>query len=110
MLKNNLISLLDTGFPDVNRLFSIPPRADGSEEWVDFVASFWHCEYVSSMSKEKFITQYSKWCQKHRNNLSEKTSALYELAMSKVTTLHSTPQAKALIVHAISPLTFLYRF
>lgn len=41
MLKNNLISLLDTAFPNVNRLFSSPPRADGSEEWVDFVASFW---------------------------------------------------------------------
>ena len=31
MLKNNLISLLDTTFPDANRLFSSPPRADCSE-------------------------------------------------------------------------------
>lgn len=31
MLKNNLISLLDTAFPEANRLFSSPPRADGSE-------------------------------------------------------------------------------
>ena len=38
MLKNNLISLLDTTFPDANRLFTSPPRADGSEKWVDFVA------------------------------------------------------------------------
>ncbi len=30
MLKNNLISLLDQCFPEVNRLFSSPPRADGS--------------------------------------------------------------------------------
>ena len=30
MLKNNLISLLDTAFPDANRLFTSPPRADGS--------------------------------------------------------------------------------
>ena len=34
MLKNNLISLLDTTFPDANRLFTSPPRADGSEKWV----------------------------------------------------------------------------
>lgn len=34
MLKNDLISLLDTAFPDANRLFSNPPRADGSEKWV----------------------------------------------------------------------------
>ena len=44
MSKNNLISLLDTAFPDANRLFSSPARADGSEKWVDFVASFCHCE------------------------------------------------------------------
>ena len=42
MLKNNLISLLDTAFPDANRLFSSPPRTDGSEKWVDFVDTFWH--------------------------------------------------------------------
>ena len=40
MLKNNLISLLDTVFPGVNRLFSSPARADGSEKWVDFVETF----------------------------------------------------------------------
>ena len=32
MLKNSLISLLDTTFPDVNRLFTSPVRADGSEK------------------------------------------------------------------------------
>ena len=37
VLKNNLISLLDTVFPNVNRLFSSPIRGDGSEKWVDFV-------------------------------------------------------------------------
>lgn len=46
MLKNNLISLLDTVFPGVNRLFSSPARADGSEKWVDFVETFWHCQCV----------------------------------------------------------------
>ena len=40
MLKNNLISLLDTAFPDANRLFTSPPRVDGSEKWVDFVDTF----------------------------------------------------------------------
>ena len=50
MLKNNLISLLDTAFPDANRLFTSPPRADGSEKWVDFVAAFWHCECVCGFS------------------------------------------------------------
>jgi len=35
-LKNNLISLLDQSFPDVNTLFSSVPRRDGHEKWVDF--------------------------------------------------------------------------
>ena len=32
MLKNNLTSLLDTAFPDANRLFTSPARADSSEK------------------------------------------------------------------------------
>ena len=55
MLKNNLISLLDTAFPDANRLFASPPRADGSEKWVDFVAAFWHCECVCGLSEKSFV-------------------------------------------------------
>ena len=31
MLKNNLIALLDTAFPDASRLFASPAWADGSE-------------------------------------------------------------------------------
>ena len=54
ILKNNLISLLDTVFPNVNRLFSSPIRGDGSEKWVDFVAEFWHCRCVSEKSERAF--------------------------------------------------------
>ena len=71
MLKNNLISLLDTAFPDANRLFTSPPRADGSEKWVDFVAAFWHCECVCGLSKKAFTAKYQKWCRKHGYNFSE---------------------------------------
>ena len=62
MLKNNLVSLLDTAFPDANRLFTSPPRADGSEKWVDFVAAFWHCECVCGLSEKAFTAKYQKWC------------------------------------------------
>ena len=65
MLNNNLISLLDTVFPGVNRLFSSPARADGSEKWVDFVETFWHCECVSGLSQKVFEKKYQKWCHKH---------------------------------------------
>ena len=33
--KTNLIALLDTTYPGVNKLFDSPVRADGSEKWVD---------------------------------------------------------------------------
>ena len=46
LLKNNLISLVDTTFPNANRLFNSPARTDGSEKWVDFAAEFWHCGCV----------------------------------------------------------------
>ena len=65
ILKNNLISLLDNVFPNANRLFSSPARADGSEKWVDFVAEFWHCKYVSERPEKAFINKYQKWCRKH---------------------------------------------
>lgn len=57
-LKNNLISLLDTAFLGASRLFSSPPRADGSEKWVDFVAAFWHCACVCGLSEKAFISKY----------------------------------------------------
>lgn len=37
---NNLISLLDMTYPDVNFLFTRPTRDDSSEKQVDFAASF----------------------------------------------------------------------
>ena len=58
MLKNNLISMLDIAFPDANRLFTSPPRTDGSEKWVDFVAAFWHCECVCGLSEKAFTAKY----------------------------------------------------
>ena len=68
VLKNNLISLLDTVFPNVNRLFSSPAREDGSEKWVDFVAEFWHCRCVSEKSEKAFANKYQRWCRKYGYN------------------------------------------
>ena len=105
MLKNNLISLLDTAFPDVNRLFSSPPRADGSEKWVDFVASFWHCECVCGGSEKVFIAKYQKWCRKYGYNFSEdKASNIYASACSHFGVMPKTDTAKLLIEQAVSQL------
>lgn len=39
--------------------------SDLSEKWVDFVATFWHCECVCGVSEKAFSTKYQKWCNKH---------------------------------------------
>ena len=105
MLKNNLISLLDTTFPDANRLFTSPPRADGSEKWVDFVATFWHCECVCGRSEKAFTTQYQKWCRKHGYNFSEdKALDIYASACRHFGVIPKTDTAKLLVEQAISQL------
>ena len=102
MLKNNLISLLDTTFPDANRLFTSPPRADGSEKWVDFVATFWHCECVCGRSEKAFTTQYQKWCRKHGYNFSEdKALDIYASACRHFGVIPKTDTAKLLVEQAI---------
>ena len=105
MLKNNLISLLDTAFPDANRLFSSPPRADGSEKWVDFVASFWHCECVCNLSERAFTAKYQKWCKKHGYNFSEdKALNIYASACGHFGVMPKTDTAKLLVHQAVSQL------
>ncbi len=105
MLKNNLISLLDTAFPDANRLFSSPPRADGSEKWVDFIATFWHCECVCGLSEKAFTTKYQKWCKKHGYNFSQdKAFDIYASACGHFTVMPKTDTAKLLVEQAVAQL------
>ena len=105
MLKNNLISLLDTTFPDANRLFTSSPRVDGSEKWVDFVAAFWHCEFVCGLSEKTFISKYQKWCKKHGYNFSEdKALDIYASACGHFGVMPKTDTAKLLVEQAISQL------
>lgn len=105
MLKNNLISLLDTAFPDANRLFTSPARADGSEKWVDFVDVFWHCECVCGLSAKAFVTKYQKWCKKHGYNFSEeKALDIYASACGHFGVMPKTNTAKLLVGQAVSQL------
>lgn len=105
MLKNNLISLLDTTFPDANRLFSSPPRADGREKWVDFIVTFWHCECVCGLSEKAFIAKYQKWCRKHGYNFSQdKAFDIYTEACGHFTVMPKTNTTKLLMEQAVSQL------
>jgi len=106
MLKNNLISLLDQSFPEVNRLFISPPRADGSEKWVDFVTTFWHCECVCGLSEKAFTQRYQKWCNKNSYNFNEEKAAdIYAAACGHVSVMPKNNTAKLLVEQAVSQLS-----
>ena len=105
MLKNNLISLLDAVFPEVNRLFNSSPRADGSEKWVDFVSTFWHCQCVSTLSLKSFSARYLKWCRKHGYYFSqEKALEIHSKAKNCIGVMPRNETTKLLVQQAIAQL------
>ena len=105
MQKNNLISLLDITFPDANKLFSSPPRANGSEKWVDFVAQYWHCECICGMSEKAFARSYEKWCRKHGYNFSkDKALDVYTLACGHICIMPKCESTKLMIQQAVAQL------
>ena len=105
VLKNNLISLLDTTFPNANRLFNGSARADGSEKWVDFVAEFWYCDCVCKRSENAFANKYQRWCRKHGYNFSEeKAHTIYDEASGHIGVIPKTETTKLLVEQAVSQL------
>jgi transposase len=109
MLKNNLVSLLDQSFPGANGFFSSPARGnDGHEKWIDFVACFWHCGCVSSLSQKAFSERYEKWCHKNGYNFSTaKADAIYSSAANHFGTLPKNDFTKTLILQATAQLNSL---
>ena len=105
VLKNNLISLLDTVFPNANRLFSSPIRGDGSEKWVDFVAEFWHCRCVSEKSERAFTSKYLRWCRKHGYNFSEeKAHTIHAETCGHIGVIPKSETTKLLVEQAVAQL------
>jgi transposase len=105
MQKNNLISLLDTTFPNANRLFNSPARADGSEKWVDFVAEFWHCDCIHGRSEKVFLNKYERWCRKHGYNYSEeKAHSIYKDACGCIGVMTKSNTARLLVEQAVSQI------
>lgn len=82
MLKNNLISLLDLTFPNVNSLFASPLRKDNRhEKWIDFVLKFPHAECISKKSLSTFSKSYLSWCHKNGYRFSKsKAQEIHEFA------------------------------
>lgn len=105
IFKNNLLSLLDKTFPAVNRLFTSPPRPDGTQKWSDFVAAFWHCDCVRGLSEHAFLSKYQRWCAKHRYQFSSsKARTIYAFALDCVAVLDKSDISKFLVDSAISQL------
>lgn len=103
--KNNLIALLDQTYPGVNALFDSPVRADGSQKWVDFVASFWHMDCVRGMGQASFVERYRKWCKRHGYNFSTaKAVEIHTQAKELIAMLPKNPLSKVMIQEAITQL------
>ena len=105
MMKNNLIALLDVTFPDANRLFNSPRRADGSEKWLDFVETFWHCQCVCGLTTAAFSKKYQRWCRKHGYNFSEeKALDIYASACSHICVMPKTEALEFMMKQAVTQL------
>ena len=106
-LQNNLISLTDKAFPGVNELFSSPDRADGSQKWIDFIMTFWHCECISLVSETVFTERYRKWCKRKGYHVSAlKSAELYAGSTRHIATLPKNSSTKFLITTAAKELAF----
>lgn len=106
MMKNNLISLTDSVFPGINKLFTSPERqSDGHEKWVDFLKAFPHRDCVAKLYLSVFKAKYKSWCSKNKYKYSEsKAEEIHAYAKSVIAVLPMNNSAKLLVTQAVSQL------
>ena len=106
MMKNNLISLTDSVFPGINKLFTSPERqSDGHEKWVDFLKAFPHKDCVAKLYLSVFKAKYKSWCSRNKYKYSEsKAEEIYAYAKSVIAVLPMNDSAKLLVTQAVSQL------
>lgn len=98
---NNLTALLDISYPNARIWFSSPVRPDGSQKWVDFVATFWHVDCVRTVSLNVFTERYRKWCGRHHYNFNaRKAEEIYLSAKEQIALVPKSPTTKLLIQEA----------
>ncbi len=89
----------------MNELFSSPERADGSQQWIDFVTTFWHCECICLVSETAFAERYHKWCKRKGYHFRQRKAAeLYMDSVGHITTLPKNSNTKLLITTAAKEL------
>lgn len=106
MMKNNLISLTDSVFPGINKLFTSPERqSDGHEKWVDFLNAFPHKDCVSKLYLSAFKIKYKSWCKKNNYNYSDsKAEDIHDYAKSAIAVLPMNESVKLIVTQAVMQL------
>ncbi len=106
MQKNSLIALLDSCFPNANKLFSSPRReSDGHEKWVDFVLKFPHVNSVSKLSLSAFKSKFQSFCKKNHYQYSEtKATEIHTYSRTLVSSLPMTESVVKLVTEAVKLL------
>ena len=106
MMKNNLISLTDSVFPGINKLFTSPERqSDGHEKWVDFLKAFPHRDCVAKLYLYVFKAKYKSWCSRNKYKYSEsKAEEIYAYAKSVIAVLPLNDSVKLLVTQTVSQL------
>lgn len=106
MMKNNLISLTDSTFPGINKLFTSPERqSDGHEKWVDFLNAFPHKDCVAKLYLSAFKTKYKSWCKKNKYNYTDsKAEEIHTFAKSIIAVLPLNDSVEFLITQAVTQL------
>lgn len=106
MMKNNLISLTDSVFPGINKLFTSPERqSDGHEKWVDFLKAFPHRDCVAKLYLSVFKAKYKSWCSKNKYKYSEsKAEEIHTYAKSVIAVLPMNDSVTLLVTQAVSQL------
>ena len=106
--KNNLIAVIDQTCPGLNDLFTSPRREDGHIKWVDVAIRFWHCEYITGFSLNKFTELYNDWCKKNKYiGSNSKAEELYLLAKECIPTLPKNESTKYIVKQAAEHLLTL---
>ena len=110
MMKNNLISLTDSVFPGINKLFSSPERqSDGHEKWVDFLKAFPHRDCVAKLYLSSFKAKYKSWCSKNNYNYSDsKAEEIYAFAKSVVAVLPLNDSVNLLVTQTVTQLNTIF--
>ena len=97
--KVNLTDILDRTLPGIKPLLKSTIRLSGKNKLCDFVEKFWHCDIITKMSEQRFVSEYVKWAKKKGYHPNEtKAKSLYANALEGIPTLPSNSTSTKMLV------------